>query len=399
MKKRSADSAFYIALSVFVAVLLLSCGREEPPKPEANQQGFGLGGQNVPDDYYCPDGYSYDSRYHVCEGRQGVLGPFSEEMVYKCKSFGGGAPCDGLHWQPEFAHAIRGTGRCPNGTQWDNELEVCFSGENVYGPFLKSQYEKCLAASGGPACETMRWSRSFFESFRKVKPDQGAPGGGEFSFAEPANEDVSESLSLWATYYWIPTVADQGKSGYPLLDMNGKFLGASLTRRDWCNAALEGSVRVIDANGDDHVFNYVGSRQDYQQIDCSDYVSLPGLGYSRFYRAKGHFGDGVSGYMLQPYRTIAVDPSYIPYGTVLYIPSARGTNVVLPNGKQAVHDGYFYAADTGGALHGNHIDVFIGSAVSNPFQFIRSSKSGSFKAFVINSAKIRSALKTTHSVR
>ncbi|MEN9827239.1 MAG: hypothetical protein RI953_2984 [Pseudomonadota bacterium] len=381
---------------VMLAVFLVVCAPQPSELPGANQQGFGLGGVAQPDDFYCPEGYSYDTTYHVCDSRQGVLGPFSDAMVQKCKSFGGGAPCDGLHWQREFAHSIRGTGKCPNGTQWESELEVCYSGDDVYGPFLKSQHERCLSAGGGPACETMRWSRQFFQSIG-LPPSKGTDSAiSDFAIPEPSDSVIADVFTLWATYYRIPTVRDIGSDGIPLLDMHGQHLGASLSLRDWCNAALEGSVRVLDSRGNDTVYNYSVSRESYRQADCSAYVSMPQLAYSRFYKAKGHFGDGVQGYHLKPYRTIAVDPAYVPYGSVIFIPAARGVNIVLPNGRQTVHDGYFFAADTGGALHGKHIDVFIGSALDNPFPFVKSTSSGLFKVYLVQSAAITDKLKSLH---
>jgi 3D (Asp-Asp-Asp) domain-containing protein len=51
---------------------------------------------------------------------------------------------------------------------------------------------------------------------------------------------------------------------------------------------------------------------------------------------------------LKYYRSIAVDPSVIPLGSRVYIPAYR-------------HDGYggwFVAQDTGGAIGGDHIDVY-----------------------------------------
>lgn len=390
----SMFNLFYVLLLI---LFVGACSPEPVELTRSGQSGFGLNGDSEPDDFYCPEGYTYDNLYHVCEDKTGVLGPFSPAMVEKCRAFGGGAPCDGLHWQREFAHSIRGTGKCPLGTRWEQDMEVCTSGENVYGPFLKSQQRKCVAAGGGPACETMRWSMQFFESFRAEKRVGNGGISGNFDMPEPSDAEISEVLSLWATYYYIPTVQNLGSNGIPLLDMNGNSLGVGLSRKDWCKAALEGSVRVVDSVGKDIVFNYAGSRQSYKQTDCSDHISLPGLPYSRFYRAKGSFGDGVAGYHLKPYRTIAVDPSYIPYGTVIYIPAARGITVILPNGKQALHDGYFYAADTGGALYGRHIDVFIGSAGENPFSFVRSNSSGTFKAFIISSRDRKAPLESLHT--
>jgi len=51
---------------------------------------------------------------------------------------------------------------------------------------------------------------------------------------------------------------------------------------------------------------------------------------------------------LRYYQSIAVDPSVIPLGSRVYIPSYRSDG----------HGGWFIAQDTGGAIGGRHIDVF-----------------------------------------
>ncbi len=48
------------------------------------------------------------------------------------------------------------------------------------------------------------------------------------------------------------------------------------------------------------------------------------------------------------YRTVAVDPSVIPLGSLLYIAAYRNT----------VGRGWFTAVDTGGAIVGRHVDVY-----------------------------------------
>lgn len=349
-------------------------------------------------EYYCPKGFSFDLSFHTCVDESHVLGPFSDEMMTRCKMYGGGIPCEGKLWNRDFALKIRGAERCPVGTEWSNDLDVCVSGENAFGPFLVEQHQYCLDVGGGPACETMRWSRRFIESYLKRGGGGTVDGGAQFALPEPNDNEVTKVLSLWATHYRIPTVHDQGDAGIPLRDMTGASLGVSLTRTDWCHAALEGSVRVLNGRDSGIVFNYAGSKQGFWQADCSDVAATSGLAYSCFRRARGRFGDGVSGYLLNPYRTIAVDPSYIPYGSVVYIPAARGRQITLPNGEIVSHDGYFFAADTGGAIDGNHIDVFIGSARENPFKFIRSTPSGLFQAYVIESNSIHNYFEATHTV-
>jgi 3D (Asp-Asp-Asp) domain-containing protein len=75
------------------------------------------------------------------------------------------------------------------------------------------------------------------------------------------------------------------------------------------------------------------------------------------------------------------------FGTKIYIPDAQGA--ILPDGSK--HNGIFECGDTGGAITGNHIDVFIGAVKGgnseamqvNPFSFIKSNSSKTFKAYVI----------------
>jgi 3D (Asp-Asp-Asp) domain-containing protein len=57
-----------------------------------------------------------------------------------------------------------------------------------------------------------------------------------------------------------------------------------------------------------------------------------------------------------PMRTVAVDPTLIPRRTILFISETVG--LPLPGG--GVHDGYWYASDTGGAVKGRRIDLFTG---------------------------------------
>lgn len=57
-----------------------------------------------------------------------------------------------------------------------------------------------------------------------------------------------------------------------------------------------------------------------------------------------------------PMRTVAVDPRVIPRRTKLFIRETVGLR--LADGT--VHDGYWYASDTGGAIKGAKIDLYTG---------------------------------------
>jgi len=55
-------------------------------------------------------------------------------------------------------------------------------------------------------------------------------------------------------------------------------------------------------------------------------------------------------------RTVAVDTSLIPKRSILFIKETVGMK--MPDGS--VHDGYWYASDTGGAIKGKRIDLYTG---------------------------------------
>lgn len=55
-------------------------------------------------------------------------------------------------------------------------------------------------------------------------------------------------------------------------------------------------------------------------------------------------------------RTVAVDKTLIPKRSLLFIKETVGMK--MPDGS--IHDGYWYASDTGGGVKGKHIDLFTG---------------------------------------
>jgi 3D (Asp-Asp-Asp) domain-containing protein len=103
---------------------------------------------------------------------------------------------------------------------------------------------------------------------------------------------------------------------------------------------MEGTGRTWDGRMLNWV-SHVNGRPCFVEIDTALYP----------------FGVGVQGYALVPYRSLAVDPRYIPIGHVVEMPELRG--VTLPDGT--THDGCFIAADGGGAIRGHHIDLFLPS--------------------------------------
>ncbi|HTF80588.1 MAG TPA: 3D domain-containing protein, partial [Cytophagales bacterium] len=208
-----------------------------------------------------------------------------------------------------------------------------------------------------------------------------------FNFAKFDTLQKAKSLHLWGTQYYIHEVRSHGK--VPFLDVKGRPLGFYADTCDFCAAALEGTVAIWNQKGGHAVLNFE-TYGDSAVVDCrkcprfaTSLLDVKRWGYKRWFVSTG-YGHGVKGYKLIPFRTIAVDAKVIPYGTVLYIPAARGIAIILANGTTVVHDGYFFAGDTGAALKGAHVDFFTGSLKGNPFKtFVRSSDKYTFSAYVV----------------
>jgi len=156
------------------------------------------------------------------------------------------------------------------------------------------------------------------------------------------------------------------------------------------------------------LYNFAG-RGSTSQVNCRAVLHSPHLKKSidstLFTLAVGPFGEGVRNLFLVPFRSIAIDKhelNGLKFETAVFIPQARGTEITLPSGAKAIHDGYFFAADTGGMIKDNHIDVFTGivTPAHNPFpNFVKSSANKTFEAFLINDPTIKAALKKMHTTR
>lgn len=217
--------------------------------------------------------------------------------------------------------------------------------------------------------------------------------------ADPPPNSVIQ-LQLWATEYYVHITQEGGT--IPFLAPNGDTLAFCSTQCDFCTASLEGTVFLTDSTGGHRVLNYA-SRSKESQLncrECSKYakskLNVESWGSVRWKLSSG-FGEGVKGYRLVPYRTVAVDPAHISYGSVLYIPAAKGIRIHLEDGSSIEHDGYFFAGDTGGAIKGNHIDVFTGTDDSHPFDFVQSNASKTFEAWIVNDETLRTFFYKLHS--
>ena len=219
-----------------------------------------------------------------------------------------------------------------------------------------------------------------------------------FSFSLPSpNLTSNADHQLWATYYYTPVFPYSKTEKHSILSLKGKAFGPRLSAKDWCNAALQGSFSISYPDGRLQTFNYAGLSKR-KQVNCAPYHRFTKSGRIRFQEARGPYGDGATGvYSLIPLRSIAVDPKKMPYGTVIYIPKARGLEITFSSGETITHDGYFFANDTGGAIKDNHIDVYVGNEKHKELSaFVQSKEDGIFDAYIVDNIDIQNVMKQAH---
>ncbi|MBS1961409.1 MAG: hypothetical protein JST04_04280 [Bdellovibrionales bacterium] len=139
------------------------------------------------------------------------------------------------------------------------------------------------------------------------------------------------------TYYYMIFEADypvEAKTS-SVLAMDGTVL-AKVTPRFMKDLAMEGSAKLRDGR----VVNWAG------RIGTE----------SRYHFTKLAWGRGTGACALEPFRTIAADPTQIPSGAVVRI--AETVGMKLPDGTRS--DGLWRAEDTGSAILHDRIDLFIG---------------------------------------
>jgi hypothetical protein len=232
----------------------------------------------------------------------------------------------------------------------------------------------------------------------------------DFNLPAPADLNSLRKLTLWSTYYYVLSAAAVDSGGFPLSDMQGHGLDASLKPRDWCNAAVEGTVAVGLLDKSSRTFNYAGGGSN-TVVDCLQFFSRlgPKIGKSRFAgmpkNAPCGLGDA-SNFRLMPFRSIAVDRSRPEFKlkdgsqlrkTVIFVPELKGAELKMADGSVKTHDGYLFAADTGGAIKGAHIDFFLGVSTRNPAPaVVQSNESATFSAYIIQDQQVRDKLFAMH---
>lgn len=215
--------------------------------------------------------------------------------------------------------------------------------------------------------------------------------GLSFLLPEPAPQALGPELQLWGTNYHTPVVFPAPKSMpdvFPLIGRDGKSISPPLRQKDWCEAALQGTVSV-KANGKTRGYAFIDD-DGPEQTNCDAWLGNLSDGVkvatrrARFAPVNHPMGCGVRSIPLMPFRTVAVDSSIIPIGTAIFVPELRGRPFRY-NGHDYVHDGYLFAGDRGGAIRGRHIDVFMTEDEETPFEDIfASTRTRTFAAHIVD---------------
>jgi len=214
-----------------------------------------------------------------------------------------------------------------------------------------------------------------------------------FLLDEPSEEELAakKNMKLWATYYHMPTVRPSWTSvaAKPLLGRNGKAVSPPLSTQDWCNAAMQGSIWVHNGKDKPTAYMFVDARGP-EQVVCDRYFGdlseriKSATRRARFVEFHHPQACDVRVIPLMAFRTIAVDREKIKMGTVMYVPKLRG-KTFWNAGEFFTHDGYVIASDTGGAIEGNHIDMFVADAAVDPFpDIVRSNPRGTFDSYFVD---------------
>ena len=161
---------------------------------------------------------------------------------------------------------------------------------------------------------------------------------------------VGEKEGFRLSFYWLAYESEYANESYDtaIYTRRGYYIG-SFPSAFIFELKLEGSGVLRDGR----VLNYDGEC-NYGMGTCFKTLALE----------QHPLGAGVQSRPLEPFRSIAVDPRFIPIGATVYVPELVG--VLMPDGTR--HDGCLRADDMGGAIKEHKLDFFVESY--NNFKFI-----------------------------
>jgi len=186
------------------------------------------------------------------------------------------------------------------------------------------------------------------------------------------------------TYYDFPSERDFHGNAVTIFDAQCKALD-NVPRPFFEHLCVQGSGLLSS-----------GATVSFNRRGCECAETCPRTGekicFDRLDISKYPWGRGATGRAITPLWTVAVDPSIIALGTVMYIPEYEGLPRDLEHHSR--HDGCFLAEDRGKNVLGRQIDVFTGqSVITDLWNSLVPSNQG--VTVVVDSPKCPSAKPTT----
>lgn len=214
--------------------------------------------------------------------------------------------------------------------------------------------EEALTPAPAPVATPAPEEAEKKEAFTETSKDAGSQLRDKIPLRAKIKECCGYPLSLPGdfrlSFYWLAWESDYALEPYDtsIYTRDGFLIGRYPVGFVF-ELKLEGSGVLLDGRvlNYDGLCNY-GMGTCFRTVDPKDHP----------------LGAGVQQRPLEPFRSIAVDPRYIPIGSPVYVPELVG--IVLPDGTR--HDGCLRADDQGGAIKLHKLDFFVESYKN--FKFI-----------------------------
>ena len=182
-----------------------------------------------------------------------------------------------------------------------------------------------------------------------VAPSSSARPLAPMSAAEPPSRRVGGTFRN--TYYDFPREIDHKGARTPVFDAECKEI-ARVPRGFHDAVCVQGSGRLAR-----------GATISFAKRDCACAEVCPRSGQKICFEALDPatfpHGRGATGKAITPMRTVAVDSTVLPLGTVVFLPELEGAPT--SEDGSGSHDGCFVAEDRGIRVKGEHLDIFTGS--------------------------------------
>lgn len=157
----------------------------------------------------------------------------------------------------------------------------------------------------------------------------------------PHTGDIKPTIHdiRWTAYFITPVKPAPDSSGRAITfqSLSGKKYRYHMTSGSFKRAEVEAVASAVDPEGK--------KRYGYR-VAAGVWKELP----------EGSMGMGCRMNALVPLRHVAVDRRHYPYGSLIHVPSVAGKKI----NEHTIVDGWFWAADTGGAIKDKHFDLFVG---------------------------------------